>query len=282
VRNIADNTCSVQSLASVTVNPLPLLPLTPVQVQVVQPTCFVPSGSITISTQVNVQYSVGGGYQNSNVFTNLAPGKYIMNVRFTNSIACVSQGSEITINAIPPLIQFETEGDCQNKDYILTASPLLGSYDPNNVSYQWKDNVGGPIGTNSNMINVSDLIRSTPSGEVKFPVTYTLTITSANTGCETTSNVVIESVYCNIQKGISPDGNGSNDFFDLRLMDVKKLEIFNRYGIKVFSQPNYTDQWKGQSDKGDDLPSATYYYVIEFNSGVPKTGWIYLIRENSN
>jgi gliding motility-associated-like protein len=279
VRNIADNTCSVQSLASVTVNPLPLLPLTPVQVQVVQPTCFVPSGSITISTQVNVQYSVGGGYQNSNVFTNLAPGKYIMNVRFTNSIACVSQGSEITINAIPPLIQFETEGDCQNKDYILTASPLLGSYDPNNVSYQWKDNVGGPIGTNSNMINVSDVIRSTPSGEVKFPVTYTLTITSANTGCETTSNVVIESVYCNIQKGISPDGNGSNDFFDLRLMDVKKLEIFNRYGIKVYSQANYTDQWNGQSNKGEDLPSATYYYVIEFNSGEPKTGWIYLIRE---
>jgi gliding motility-associated-like protein len=281
VRNIADITCSVQSLAGVTVNPLPLLPLTPVQVRVVQPTCLVPSGGITISSQVDVQYSLGSSYQNSNVFTNLAPGKYIMNVRFTNSIACISQGSEITINAIPPVIQFETVGDCENKEYILTASPLLKSYDPNNVSYQWKDNLGNPIGTNSNVINVSDVIRSTPSGQVTFPVTYTLTITSTNTGCETSSNVVIESIYCNIQKGISPDGNGSNDFFDLRLMDVKKLEIFNRYGIKVFSQPNYIDQWGGQSDKGDDLPSATYYYVIEFNSGLPKTGWIYLIRENN-
>jgi hypothetical protein len=36
---------------------------------------------------------------------------------------------------------------------------------------------------------------------------------------------------------------------------------------------------EGQSDKGDNLPSATYYYVIELNKGVTKTGWIYLIRE---
>ncbi|WP_338646306.1 gliding motility-associated C-terminal domain-containing protein [Flavobacterium sp. KS-LB2] len=279
VRNSADNTCSVQSLTSVTVNPLPLLPSTPTLVQVVQPTCLVPSGSITISTQANVQYSIGNGYQNSNVFNNLAPGKYTMSVRFTNSIACITIGAEITINAIPPQIQFETIGDCENKEYVITANPLLGSYDPNNVSYQWKDNTGAPIGTNSNVLNVTDVIASTPSGQVVFPVTYTLTVTSTNTGCETSSNVVIESVYCNIQKGISPDGNGSNDFFDLRLMDVKKLEIFNRYGIKVYNQSDYTDQWKGQSNKGEDLPSATYYYVIEFNSGEPKTGWIYLIRE---
>jgi hypothetical protein len=63
------------------------------------------------------------------------------------------------------------------------------------------------------------------------------------------ANVFIESVFCNIQ-GISPDGNGSNDYFDLRLMDVRKLQIFDRYGIKVYGQMNYTDQWKGQSDNG--------------------------------
>ncbi|SFE74393.1 gliding motility-associated C-terminal domain-containing protein, partial [Flavobacterium xueshanense] len=279
VRNSADNTCSVQSTGSVTVNPLPLLPSTPTLVRVTQPTCFIPSGSIEIATQANVQYSIGSGYQNSAVFNNLAPGKYTISVRFTNSIACITLGSETTINAIPPQIQFETTADCENKEYTLTANALLRSYDPNNVSYQWKDKVGNIVGTNSNVLNVTDVIASNPSGQVVFPVTYTLTVTSLNTGCETSSDVIVESVYCNIQKGISPDGNGSNDFFDLRLMDVKKLEIFNRYGIKVYSQNNYSDQWNGQSSKGEDLPSATYYYVIEFNSGEPKTGWIYLIRE---
>ncbi|MGO4906006.1 gliding motility-associated C-terminal domain-containing protein [Flavobacterium sp. W20_MBD1_R3] len=279
VRNIADNTCSVISMAGVTVNPLPLLPSTPTLVQVTQPTCLVRSGSITISTQADVQYSIGSGYQNSPVFNNLASGKYIMSVRFTASIACITVGSEITINAIPPQIQFETIGDCENKEYILTANPMSSSYDSNEVSYQWKDKDGNLVGTNSNVLNVTDVIASTPTGEIVFPAVYSLTVTSVATGCETSANVIVESAYCNIQKGISPDGNGSNDFFDLSLMDVKKLEIFNRYGIKVYSQQNYTDQWKGQSNKGEDLPGATYYYVIEFNSGEPKTGWIYLIRE---
>jgi gliding motility-associated-like protein len=138
-----------------------------------------------------------------------------------------------------------------------------------------KDNFN-PVGTNSNTLNVSDIVASS-TAEVAFPLNYTLTI-STTTGCETTANVFIESVFCNIQKE-SPDGNGSNDYFDLRLMDVRKLQIFDRYGIKVYGQMNYTDQWKGQSD--NELPSATYYYVMEFNNSKSKTGWIYLIRENS-
>jgi hypothetical protein len=32
-------------------------------------------------------------------------------------------------------------------------------------------------------------------------------------------------------------------------MDVRKLEIFNRYGIKVYEQSNYTDQWKDSQIK---------------------------------
>ena len=80
---------------------------------------------------------------------------------------------------------------------------------------------------------------------------------------------------------INADNNGSNDTFDLTSLNVKKLEIFNRYGLQVYSQTNYTDQWKGQTNNGDELPSATYYYVIEFNNGESKTGWIYLIRDNN-
>ncbi|MFV8326609.1 gliding motility-associated C-terminal domain-containing protein [Flavobacterium sp. ZS1P14] len=278
VRNTTDATCSVQSAASVTINPLPPLPVIPTLAQITQPTCLDPMGRIQITAQANVQYSLGSGYQDSPEFLNLAPGKYRMSVRFTNSIACITIGSEITVNAIPPQIQFEISGDCDAKDYVLTASSIASSYDPNNVDYQWKDSTGAPVGTNSNVLNVSDVIASTAAQEV-FPLKYSLTIKSIATSCETTNTATLESIYCNIQKGISPDGNGSNDFFDLRLLDVKKLEIFNRYGIKVYSQSNYTDQWKGQTDKGDELPSATYYYVIEFNNGETKTGWIYLIRE---
>jgi gliding motility-associated-like protein len=278
VRNSSDNSCTSQSVLDYMIDMLPILPSIPTVTLVTQPRCDVPSGTIVISQQTDVQYSVGNGFQDSNVFSNLASGQYTISVRFKNSVACVSVGSVQTINPIPPQIQFETIGDCENKVYTLTANPISNSYDPNNVSYQWKDKDGSPVGTNSNVLNVSDLISSS-IGEVVFPLEYSLAIVSTDTGCNATGDAIIASIYCDIQKGISPDGNGSNDFFDLRLMDVKKLGVFNRYGIKVYEQSNYTDQWKGQTDDGQELPSATYYYVIEFNNGESKTGWIYLIRE---
>jgi hypothetical protein len=45
---------------------------------------------------------------------------------------------------------------------------------------------------------VSDIVASS-TAEVAFPLNYT-TISSTATGCETTANVFIESVFCNIQK----------------------------------------------------------------------------------
>lgn len=279
VRNVGDITCVASSLGATTIDPKPLVPVTPTLLSVIQPTCLVPVGTIEIAGIAGVEYSVGNGYQDNPVFQNLAPANYIVSVRFKNNITCETIGAKQLISAIPPEIQFESSWTCVSNKYEVTASPLSNSYDSNTVEYIWKDQSGATVGTNSNILNVSDIIEATAITET-YPLVYNLTVKSNSTGCETTSNITIESIYCDIQKGISPDGNGSNDFFDLRLMDVKKLEIFNRYGLQVYHQSNYKDQWFGQTNNGEPLPSATYYYVIEFNNGESKTGWIYLIREN--
>jgi gliding motility-associated-like protein len=254
------------------------VPLKPTVMSLVQPSCVTPSGTITLASQIGVEYNIGKGFQDSPVFSNLTPGNYTPTVRFKNNTSCEVMGTVLNINPIPAPIQFEIVGDCNDKEYVLTANALQNSYDTNNVVYVWKNNSGGTVGTNSNTLNVSDLIGNNGNSTI-FPLTYTLTISNAAAGCETTNSVAVESIYCNIQRGISPDGNGMNESFDLSLLDVKKLEVFDRYGIKVYSKANYTNQWKGQSDKGEELPSATYYYVIEFNNAIAKTGWIYLIRE---
>ena len=254
------------------------VPAIPTATVTKQPTCTSSTGEITIATQAGAEYSIGNGYQDSPIFTNVPSGTYSIAVRFKNNNVCPVTGVSQTIRPIPQQIQFEINGNCEDKDYVLTASAKANSYNVNNVDYEWKDSTGKIVGTNSDMLNVSELLSATSEREI-FPLDYTLTIISTATGCQTTNSFKVETITCNIQKGISPDGNGSNENFDLRLMDVKKLEIFDRYGIKVFSKSNYTDEWKGQSDKGDELPSATYYYVIELNEGQAKTGWIYLIRE---
>ena len=255
------------------------IPDVPTVLSTVQPTCSASSGTITINLQANIEYSIGNGFQQSNVFQNLAPGNYTISVRFLNNTACPVNAAAIQrINAVPATIQFDVAGECVSNDYILTAKSIANSYDAATVEYIWKDENGQQVGTNSSELNVSRVLAS-KTNQIVYPLTYTLTIKSSVTGCETTKSVLINGIYCNIQKGISPDGNGSNEFLDLSLMDVRNLEIFNRYGLKVYSMTNYKNQWKGQTNKGEELPSATYYYVIQFNNGQTKTGWIYLIRE---
>ena len=85
---------------------------------------------------------------------------------------------------------------------------------------------------------------------------------------------------CSIPKGISPNGDNLNDELDLSFYNIEKLDIFNRYGTKVYSKSNYENEWHGQSDNGNELPDGTYYFVIDFTDLETKTGWIYINREH--
>ncbi len=86
----------------------------------------------------------------------------------------------------------------------------------------------------------------------------------------------IQVELCEIQKGISPNGDGMNDYLELI---ANKVEIFNRYGKEVYTKSNYNNDWHGQFNGGGEMPDGTYYYVIELVSGDKKTGWIYINRE---
>ncbi|MBD3583719.1 choice-of-anchor L domain-containing protein [Flavobacterium selenitireducens] len=170
----------------------------------------------------------------------------------------------VTVTAEP---EFTLEAGCQDNAYTITATAV--NYDPATASYNWSSTTAGEILTG----------QGTPSITVSGAATYTLVVTVAT--CDGTDNVVATSTSCTIQKGISANGDGANDFFDLEGFNVRQLQIFNRYGSKVYERTNYVNEWKGQSDKGEELPDGTYYYVIERRDGEPtKTGWIYINRKN--
>ena len=83
---------------------------------------------------------------------------------------------------------------------------------------------------------------------------------------------------CTIPKGFSPNGDGNNDTWDLSAFDIRKVEVYNRYGLKVYSKTSYSDEWGGKADNGNDLPTGTYYFMIEFNDRPSETGWVYINR----
>lgn len=97
-------------------------------------------------------------------------------------------------------------------------------------------------------------------------------------------NVVGEVIVFN---GISPDGDGLNDFMEIRYVDVvegaskNKVSIYNRWGDLVFEVDDYDNVsrvFTGVSSQGKELPAGTYFYKIDFSSGSPLSGFITLKR----
>ena len=171
-------------------------------------------------------------------------------------------------------INFELDQRCIAGKYIIQVAPLSASFDLNNVTYIWNDPNGNTVGNDENALNVTDLLNATPAAET-FPITYTLTVRTPE-GCELTQPAIVYGIFCSIPKGISPNGDTKNDSFDLTGLGVKDIVIFNRYGTKVYSRHNYTNEWKGQTDNGKTLPDATYFYVISKDNGESVTGWVYI------
>jgi len=183
----------------------------------------------------------------------------------------------ITITTtIRPDFDFDFRIYCVNENLNIEVVAINNSINLNTASFSWSfDTI---ILDNPNKIfDLTFYKESTITTEV-LPHLLTITITDEN-GCEKAKELTISNDYCKIQKGISVDENDLNDFFDLSLLNVKKLSVFNRYGMKVFDKVNYKDEWKGQTHEGNILPSGVYYYIIEFNENIePKTGWIYLLK----
>ncbi|SHM74898.1 gliding motility-associated C-terminal domain-containing protein, partial [Myroides odoratimimus] len=94
---------------------------------------------------------------------------------------------------------------------------------------------------------------------------------------------------------VSPDGDGKNDYFiidNINRYPNNTVEIYNRWGTKVFTTDNYDSAgnvFNGYSDgritvnKGEKLPSGTYFYIVTYeykdHSGsrmIKKSGYLQL------
>jgi gliding motility-associated-like protein len=83
------------------------------------------------------------------------------------------------------------------------------------------------------------------------------------------------------QTGITPNGDGHNDTW--KINGLKNcpdclVEIYNRWGQKIFSSVGYEKEWDGTYND-EVLPVGTYYYIVDYKNGrPPKKGAISILK----
>ncbi|GAA4302851.1 hypothetical protein GCM10023183_14890 [Nibribacter koreensis] len=138
------------------------------------------------------------------------------------------------------------------------------------VSYQWSPS----IGLNNDKI-------ANPVAKPKTTTTYTVTVTTAE-GCTSTDQVTITVLPAvEIPNGFTPNNDGINDNWDIPTLKGypgAHVEVFNRWGNKVFESKGYQTPWDGTM-KGQPLPAATYYYLIRLGGKEePLSGNVTIIK----
>lgn len=172
--------------------------------------------------------------------------------------------TSITINN-PPVIAFscDTVGYKTVDFKIITTSTLLKN--------TWKFGDGSTSNENN------------PNHKYSAPGSYNVGLTSVdNNGCtssvDSTITIVPSSKVPNV---FTPNGDGRNDYFMISCSEGSrlKLEIFNRWGYKMFSRSGTENiVWDGYNPQGTLVSPGTYFYVITVEEGTtnydPLNGYI--------
>jgi gliding motility-associated-like protein len=98
--------------------------------------------------------------------------------------------------------------------------------------------------------------------------TYTITLIATSGNCADTAYAVIvvaDNLSLEIPNVFTPNGDGTNDLFTIKSTGIKEisLQIFNRWGEKLYEFTGTKAAWDGMTPLGAKVPDATYFYFVK-------------------
>lgn len=197
-----------------------------------------------------------------------APGNYDVMLTVTNSVGCVSNiFSDKVIVYLQPLID-------AGPSFTVTQGTLVQfrptANDSSVLTFRWEP-----------ASDFADPAILRPALIAMYDQTYTLTATGQG-NCTATDALTVKVLKpVNVPNAFSPNGDGINDTWTIpNLADYPgaTVDVYNRYGQRIFSSTGYGAPWDGTWN-GKMLPLATYYYVIRLQNGfAPLTGHVTILR----
>jgi gliding motility-associated-like protein len=140
-----------------------------------------------------------------------------------------------------------------------------------NITYLWT-----PPQYLSNPAIRNPVVSNIPADQV-----YQLTVTSDN-GCSANDFVNVKLLKkIEVPNIFSPNGDGVHDTWVIPYLDSypgNTVEVFNRYGQRIFYSEGYGKPWDGTVN-GKQVPVGTYYFIITPKNGrLPMAGYVDIIR----
>jgi gliding motility-associated-like protein len=225
-------------------------------------------GSIALpltATGTNVQWYSSA---TSTTGTSIAPipttniiGNSNYYVSQTNTSGCQSTRATITVNITPPLTVNAGLGATipRGGSIQLNATATAGA------DYTWSSTISP--------LNLSNTTILNPLANPAQTITYLLTVKDVIGNCAPVSSsvqvIVLQQGCINVRNAFSPNGDGINDkwfVYDQAFClapDGVYVQVYNRYGSKVYENNAYKNTWDGTYNN-KPLPDGTYYAVIIF------------------
>lgn len=181
-------------------------------------------------------------------------GAFTINYTFTDQNGCTySTNQQVIVNPVPALTLIPDIVVLEGGQVTLPAKVTTDS-----LTYQWAPSTGLD---HDNILN--------PIASPTDNTIYKLVVTNA-LGCSVAAKISVTVLkYPVIPNAFTPNGDGINDAWNIQYLNEYPnctVNIFNRYGEKVFSENGYGTPWDGKYH-GSGLPQGTYYYIINPGSG---------------
>jgi gliding motility-associated-like protein len=194
---------------------------------------------------------------------------YILIVRdtTTGTLCDWTSMDSVTVTVIPFAPQTADAGG--EKTLCKGESVTLGVPPCGNCTYQWQ-----PAATLNNSATAQ------PTATPTQTTSYLLIMTDSVPPCAKTTMdsvnvfVAVCTELVEVYNIFTPNGDLKNDVFYIKNLPANSsLQIFNRWGSKVYSNSNYDNRWNGGG-----VPDGTYFYLLTLPDKKTFHGFVELRR----